>query len=86
MDFGLQLRKLRIAHNYSQEHVACCLNISRQAYVKWEKNQVNLNFCQIKSVCELYDIYMISFISDILMKEADHSKVFMSICALCTIC
>ncbi|WP_394342353.1 helix-turn-helix transcriptional regulator [Pedobacter chitinilyticus] len=50
------LRKYRNKNSLSQEHVSNCLNISRQAYQKWENNDVNFNISQLKKIAELYKI------------------------------
>lgn len=56
MDIGITLRKLRTQKNYSQQFIANCLDISREAYKKWEKNKVNFSIKQLKKVAELYEL------------------------------
>jgi transcriptional regulator with XRE-family HTH domain len=54
MDIGITLRKLRNMHKYSQQHVADCLEISREAYKRWENNRVNFSISQLYKVADLY--------------------------------
>ncbi len=65
---GLILRKLRMEKGYSQQHIANCLNISRNAYMAWESNKVNLSIRQIIQICELYNVKFSSFVEEYLEK------------------
>lgn len=54
MNVGKNLRKLRVQKKLSQEDVAKLLNISRQAYCRYENDQreISLDF-----LCILADFY-----------------------------
>ncbi len=39
MDFGEQLKSIRAAKGLTQEQVAACMNVSRQAVSNWENNK-----------------------------------------------
>lgn len=56
IDIGLTLRRLRNAHGYSQQYVANCFEISREAYKKWENNRVNFSIAQLQKVAEFYTL------------------------------
>lgn len=56
IDIGSMLRKYRNMNSLSQEKVSNYLNISRQAYQKWENNDVNFTISQLKKIAELYEI------------------------------
>ncbi len=50
------LLKLRIKNNNSQDFIAGCLNISRNAYIEWEKGNVDFNLTKLQKICECYDM------------------------------
>ena len=54
MNIGENLRKLRKLKSCSQEDIAIILNISRQAYCRYENNQREL---PLDSLCKLADFY-----------------------------
>ncbi len=56
MDIGLTLRRLRNLHGYSQQYVANCMEISREAYKRWENNQVNFSIGQLQKIAEFYTL------------------------------
>lgn len=56
IDIGSMLRKYRSMNSLSQESVSNQLNISRQAYQKWENNNVDFTISQLKKIGELYEI------------------------------
>lgn len=56
IDIGSMLRKYRSMNALSQTNVSNHLNISRQAYQKWENNSVDFTISQLKKIAELYDI------------------------------
>ncbi|MGN8058745.1 helix-turn-helix domain-containing protein [Pedobacter sp. 22163] len=66
MGIGIEIRKLRVQNHYSQEYVAFYLGITRNAYMKWEKDGVNLNLKQLSTLAELYEIEMIDFLIKVL--------------------
>ena len=39
---GLLLKKLRLKHGFSQQYVASYLNMSRNAYAKWESGKTDI--------------------------------------------
>ncbi len=66
LDVGLALRKLRITNGYSQQVVANHFKISRNAYIDWERNKVNLSVQHCSSVCHFYGIKLSEFVSKFL--------------------
>jgi len=56
IDIGSMLRKYRSMNSLSQESVSNHLNISRQAYQKWENNDIDFTISQLKKIGELYEI------------------------------
>ena len=54
MKVGTNLRNLRISKKLSQEQVAKILNISRQAYCRYENDQRELS---LDALCKLADFY-----------------------------
>lgn len=54
MKIGKNLRKLRIERKLSQEDIAKLLNISRQAYCRYENDQRELS---LDALCALADFY-----------------------------
>lgn len=54
MKIGENLKNLRIQRNLSQEDVAKMLNISRQAYCRYENNQREIS---LDTLCKLADFY-----------------------------
>ncbi len=56
IDIGSMLRKYRSMNSLSQEKVSNHLNISRQAYQKWENNDIDFSISQLKKIGELYEI------------------------------
>ncbi len=54
MKIGNNLRKLRLQKNLSQEDLANYLNISRQAYCRYENDQRELS---LETLCKLADFY-----------------------------
>ncbi len=54
MKIGENLKKLRIQKKLSQADVANYLNISRQAYCRYENNQRELS---LDALCKLADFY-----------------------------
>lgn len=66
MGIGIEIRKLRVQNHYSQEYVAFYLGITRNAYMKWEKDGVNLNIKQLGALAELYELEIIDFLIKVL--------------------
>ncbi len=54
MKIGSNLRALRMQKNLSQEDIAKILNISRQAYSRYENDQREIS---LSSLCKLADFY-----------------------------
>ncbi|MXV14879.1 helix-turn-helix domain-containing protein [Hufsiella ginkgonis] len=61
MDAGNIIRKLRVQNGYTQQHVADLLRVSRNAYMAWENNQVELTLSRLRSLCEVYQISILDF-------------------------
>lgn len=56
MGMGTILKKLRTANKYTQQYVADCLDISRNAYMAWENGQTQVNMTKLQRICDLYKI------------------------------
>ena len=56
MGLGKILRSLRNSCKYSQQYVADCLNISRNAYMAWENGETQVNMRRLLQICEIYQI------------------------------
>lgn len=69
MDIGLALRKLRVRHGYSQQCLADYLEISRNAYIDWENNKVNISLEKCAKICEIYKITLCSFVKDYIEEQ-----------------
>ena len=54
MKIGENLKNLRIQRNLSQEDVAKMLNISRQAYCRYENDHREIS---LDTLCKLADFY-----------------------------
>jgi len=63
LNIGIQLRKLRNKHNYSQQAVAAYLEISRNAYISWESNKADLTISKLELICDLYNIDLLTLLS-----------------------
>ena len=64
-DPGLFLRKLRVSHELSQQHVANYLGISRNAYAEWENGHKELTLNKLGKICELYEMSLYDFVTRI---------------------
>lgn len=64
LDIGNTLRKLRNTNDLTQEHVSNYLEISRQAYLEWEKNSINFSISQLQKISILYNIPVHMIIMD----------------------
>lgn len=60
---NLNLKRLRIQHQYTQEQLAEQLGVSRQVIAKWEKGEStpDLDFCM--KLAELYDVTLDNLVS-----------------------
>ncbi len=56
MGLGKILKALRNSCKYSQQYVADCLNISRNAYMAWENGETQVNMRRLLQICEIYKI------------------------------
>ncbi len=56
IDIGNTLRKFRNINKLSQQYVSNHLDISRQAYLRWEKNNVDFSISQLKKIADLYKV------------------------------
>ncbi|RYU91402.1 XRE family transcriptional regulator [Mucilaginibacter terrigena] len=73
LDIGLALRKLRVANGYSQQFVADCFEISRNAYIEWESNRVNLSMNNCSRICSFYGIKLSDFVLNFLETGMHHA-------------
>lgn len=55
MNIGEKLKKLRLTKKLSQGEVATLLNISRQAYCRYENNQRELPLDALVFLADFYD-------------------------------
>lgn len=55
---GETLRKFRLQNKYSQDFVADCLNISRNAYQEWENGNIDFTISKLNRVCDLYNLHI----------------------------
>ena len=69
-DPGLFLRKLRVSHKFSQQHVANFLGISRNAYAEWENGHTELTLGKLGKICELYEITVHDFVTRIPLEKS----------------
>lgn len=56
MSMGKRISRARKIKGYTQEYVACTLNVSRQAVYKWEKDQTRPDTANLIALSELLDI------------------------------
>ena len=56
IDIGNLLRKYRNSHCFTQQYVADFLEISRNAYRKWEVNKIDFSISQLEKISSLYDV------------------------------
>ena len=68
------LKYLREKHNYSQEELAKKLDITRQSYIKYEKNGIN-DIAMIKKIAKLFDIDYYCIIENKLPQEYTYNIV-----------
>jgi transcriptional regulator with XRE-family HTH domain len=64
LDIGVTLRKYRDINKFSQQFVSNYLNISRNAYRKWENNAVDFSISQLEKIADLYQIPLHIIISE----------------------
>ncbi len=69
------LKYLRETNNYSQEQVAKKLDITRQSYIKYEKNICISDVSLLKKIAELYDVDYSSIIENKLPKEYTYNVI-----------
>ena len=55
MKIGKTLKQLRLQNNLSQEDVAKVLNISRQAYCRYENDQREPSLRMLCAIADFYD-------------------------------
>lgn len=68
--FSHTLKTLRAIYSYSAQHIAQKLNVSPQAYHKYE-NGGNMSIDNVKIICSLYGIN----ISEIIEDTLDFNKI-----------
>ena len=64
LDIGNTLRKYRLEKKMSQQSVSNYLDISRQAYVNWEQNEVDFSISKLKKISDLYSLPIHLLISE----------------------
>ena len=69
------LKYWRETNNYSQEQVAKKLDITRQSYIKYEKNICISDVSLLKKIAELYDVDYSSIIENKLPKEYTYNVI-----------
>lgn len=69
------LKYLRESNKYSQEQVAEKLAITRQSYIKYEKNICISDVSLLKKIAELYDVDYSSIIENKLPKEYTYNVI-----------
>ena len=67
---GLLLKKLRLKHGFSQQYVASYLNMSRNAYAKWESGKTDIVLSGLFKLLELYEITVFDFFNSISMDRS----------------
>ena len=67
---GLLLKKLRLKHGFSQQYVASYLNMSRNAYAKWESGKTDIALSRLVKLLELYEITVFDFFKSISMDRS----------------
>jgi transcriptional regulator with XRE-family HTH domain len=61
LDIGLAFRKLRISNGYSQQFIAQQMGVSRNAYIDWESNRVQITVQHCSAICEFYSLSLSQF-------------------------
>ena len=67
---GLLLKKLRLKHGFSQQYVASYLNMSRNAYAKWESGKTDIVLSGLVKLLGLYEITVFDFFKSISMDRS----------------
>ena len=67
---GLLLKKLRLKHGFSQQYVASYLNMSRNAYAKWESGKTDIVLSGLVKLLWLYEITVFDFFKSISMDRS----------------
>lgn len=68
---GLLLKKLRLKHLFSQQYVASYLNMSRNAYAKWESGKTDIVLYKLFKLLHLYEISISDFFRKISSAESE---------------
>lgn len=61
-EIGYLLRKYRVKSGLTQQYLANCLGISREAYRKWENNNIDFSISQLKRIGLIYNISICNII------------------------
>ena len=61
-DVGLGFRRLRQDRKYSQQTVANALDISRNSYIAWEANKVDITLTACLAFCDVFSITLTEFL------------------------
>jgi transcriptional regulator with XRE-family HTH domain len=68
---GLLLKKLRLKHGFSQQYVASYLNMSRNAYAKWESGKTDIVLYKLFKLLHVYEISTSDFFRKISSAESE---------------
>lgn len=74
MGLGSILRTLRKSCKYSQQYVATCLNISRNAYMAWENGETQISYHKLQQICEIYQISLQELLIEVEKKSSTNTR------------
>ena len=63
------LRKIRVSHGFSQQHVANHLNLSRNSYANWENGKTEISLSNLDKICSFYGLKPEEFFASSLKTE-----------------
>lgn len=76
-NLGAVFRQLRELKGYSQEYVACQLNISQKAYSKLEREEIKIDWkriCEFAGIIEIDPINIVKFDAHDFFKPSEKNK------------
>lgn len=74
---GVRLAELRVNHNMTQEELADCLDVSRQAVSKWELDKTLPDVNKLMKISELYQVsidYLLKGTKVLLVDDTEDKK------------
>jgi DNA-binding XRE family transcriptional regulator len=77
-DIGIGFRRIRQSRRLSQQAVADALKISRNSYIAWEANKVDITLTACIAFCELFSIDLIFFLTNFALSH-DPAKLWMKL-------